>query len=396
MKLTVIVLFTSVALNAALGIALALRPSDEHRNAHETTLAAAAPAQLARPESAHWQELEPLDHRSAIQRLQAAGLPPYLVQAIITARIDEEYEPRTLPLIQAVMRRAYWRSGPGEAGAGFADATTRASLRELTRERSEKLRTLLGPEADPDFQNPYRRQRYGDLPTEKVELLESIEQDYQELTAEIHRRAGGVMLAEDREAIAFLEAEKQTDIAKALTPEERDAYELRTSGTASRLRHRLAAFEPSEEEYIALYRLHKSHEDRTGGGTPTAAQEQQRMEAGNELNQQIAALLGPERFAEYELRTDSNWRPSAEWVKQQQLPEATTSKLVTIHRDLTQQASRIRAAARDLSPEERNAKLAALGAEARQRLGELLNPSQLAAYEKGPGNWLRRLQPPRP
>src|SRR5581483_2770914 len=129
----------------------------------------------------------------------------------------------------------YWR--------GYAynlDPKIAGQQRAIYRELNEALRQLVGPDfnnaSDAERQN--LRRRFGDLAPGKIDALQQITSDYQDLMIEVRNAARGangiaMLLPDDREKLSYLEREMRADITKVLTPEELDAYDLRTSRTAT-------------------------------------------------------------------------------------------------------------------------------------------------------------------
>ena len=389
-----LILLISAAANVVLASAFALKsgvreapvPSKEQAG-RVATPSAAAPS--AAPVT--WAHLQTLDHVAFVAALRQQGWSRDVLRAIVTARLGQEYGPKFAAL-NAAHRPPYWRGDRDGDLHPSMSAAARAEARQLSRDYHQALQALLGTDAEDPGLAAHRQRRYGPIAPEKISTLESIESDYRDLIQEARDRAAGRLLDRDREVIRLLEQEREADIAALLTPEEKEAYELRASQTAIGLRFRLQHFNPTEEEYVAIFRLRKAFDDRFGGSNPTPEQRQQRQASESELNQQIAAVLGEERFQEYDLKAHPSWQQAADWVRRQQLPEATAEPLARFGREMQE---RLQAINRDrsISRADRDAQRAALYHDARLRLGQILPAEHHARYESGPGGWLRSLQP---
>ena len=246
-----------------------------------------------------------------VQRLRAAGFPDSAVRAIVSAQIRERYSARRAAL-QKNDDTQYWNKTWNNWGGG--DPPSRAALRELWKAERAEIKAALGDAyADsPEYQRMIQRQ-FGDLPKDKVSALQTINEDYQDLTSEIHQSANGIMLPEDREKLAFLEKEKRADLAALLSPDELQAYELRSSQTANNLRWQLSAFTPSEQEFRSIFALQREFDlqfsDRRSN-TDEAAQKA-RSDAQTALEAQIKSTLGDARYAEYQRAKDGNYQQLA-------------------------------------------------------------------------------------
>jgi hypothetical protein len=392
-----LIVIGSLVANAALAVVVFLGAK---RDTHATTATDSAPTSRIQPVPTSsspplaWDQLHGLTPEEFTARLKRHGFPPHVLRAIVQARVAEDFRPRWRAL-ETQSSRPYWRT---TGGGGFLgrriDPREAAARRALSREERSLVQRLVGSEPETAAIRAYNHYRYGDIDSDRIKQVQAIEVDYSDLLAQIRHDSRGVLLQEDRDQIAFLEAEKHADLAALLTPEELTAYELRASPTARRLRSQLAAFDATEEEFIALYEVQRTFDKKYGSGDSALSSEQlrRRREAQSELDQEIAAVLGAERYADYELKTHSSWRAADAWVNQQQLPAPTTSALVSLEREMEQRSRSIRQT-RGLSSADRTAQLAALAQEAEARLGRVLNQEQIGAYQAGPGHWLRNLRP---
>ena len=107
-----------------------------------------------------------------------------------------------------------------------------------------------------------------------------------------------IQLPSDREKLKLLRAEKERDIAAALTPDERAAFELHASNTANNVRNRLGDT-ISPRTTTKDFRPAKAFDDRyanpdlyaNGPPSPDFAREQR--DAEQKLTEDIRAALGP-------------------------------------------------------------------------------------------------------
>lgn len=409
MKKLLVILALSLAANAAFLVTTFVRPATPSRPSEPG--AQAAPATATAFRDASGTGLSPADAgalqrtgelimagdlRGLVARLRAAGYPPFIIRAIVSAQLTEQFGVRRKAVVARQEVVPYWKSSqsfPPDAKAG-------GELAALSREQAALLKDLLGPDAAPsdEWSRLIRERQYGNLPQEKIDRLQGILSDYNDLRAQINADTKGIMLPEDRQKYALLEKEQRADIAKLFTPEELEAYDLRTSNTANRLRFQLAGFNPTEEEFRKIHDLSRDTESQV------AALEQTAMETGNsramaeaqglqaQLSAQIAAALGAARAADYQQAIDPNYQQVNRLLTRLDLPTSLAPQVVSVQQDIQPRANAIRQD-RSLSTDERSSRLAVLAQEAQTRLTSTLGERGFQAYKGFGGWWLNNLTP---
>ena len=351
-----LLLALSLAANAALLAALALRPSlappavrdflpRPDRSA--PPLAAAPrplPAAAAPPRTPLlWPALSTDNLREFVARLRAAGFPAAIIRALVTAEIQRRYLPRLAALEDPDPSTPFWKL-PSFAVAN-ADPDRLRAVTGLQRELRNQLRDLLGDEFFADTEVTAReRRQFGDLPRATIAALQAIEGDY----ADMHRLARGAMqgveLPADREALALLRREKHADLAAVLTPSELADYELRTSPAADRVRSALTLFPATEDEYRAIVRLQNTFDDQSppplnGFFDPAGAQH--RAALSNQLIEDIRAVIGDARFADYLRDTSYEFRQLTELVRREELPPESAKLTWNLREQVARESNRI-------------------------------------------------------
>lgn len=233
------------------------------------------------------------------------------------------------------------------------------------------------------------------VPQEKQLGVMTVEEDYQVLQARIHARAGdrGLLLPEDFEAMRLLEQEKRSDLAAILTPEELELYEMHNSMTAHRLRHSLYAFEPTEQEFREIFRLHREMDVEFGHhnvpGDPEA--DRSRQEAAAELNEALRGILGDERFAEYERAQDHAYSQLVALAERLDVPRERAEEIDRV-RELVQAKQTEMRADPSLEPEDRQEAARLLLEEARETIEDALGEGGYDLYKLHGGWWLNSLE----
>ena len=406
MKLPVALLIASLAVNAAV-LTLYLKQSSgappagspaaaalAEKSAGPTTSGASVPsaasdaaaqtAQLAKS----WAELQTGDLNTLVARLKAAGFSTSMIRAIVFAQVNEQFAARRKELAGNQTEQPFWKN----QRSAMMDPKIMTALRDLGKEQMALMKSLLGPDGVPgsDEMNAWQRRQFGNLTPEKLTQLQSINTDYSELQQEIMQKANGVILPEDREKLAFLEKEKLADIAKTLTPQEFEDFQLRSSNTANQLRGQLGSFNTTEAEFRALYKAAAAIDEKyRTAGTRNPGDYQNRQA---DMLTQAKAVLTPERFAAYNLATDPQSRQVSSLVARLELPPATTQQVVSLQQDF-QNRQRALMTNRELTPANRTAQQAALLQEATAKLSTTLTPRGLEAYKQNGGQWLESLKP---
>ena len=406
MKLPVALLIASLAVNAAV-LTLYLKQSSgappagspaaaalAEKSAGPTASGASVPsaasdaavqtAQLAKS----WAELQTGDLNTLVARLKAAGFSTSMIRAIVFAQVNEQFAARRKELAGNQTEQPFWKN----QRSAMMDPKIMTALRDLGKEQMALMKSLLGPDGVPgsDEMNAWQRRQFGNLTPEKLTQLQSINTDYSELQQEIMQKANGVMLPEDREKLAYLEKEKLADIAKTLTPQEFEDFQLRSSNTANQLRGQLGSFNTTEAEFRALYKAAAAIDEKyRTAGTRNPGDYQNRQA---DMLTQAKAVLTPERFAAYNLATDPQSRQVSSLVARLELPPATTQQVVSLQQDF-QNRQRALITNRELTPANRTAQQAALLQEATAKLSTTLTPRGLEAYKQNGGQWLESLKP---
>ena len=403
MKPSALLLAGSLAANAALVAFFVLRPTTSPSAAvaaaspgpQRGAAAGTADAKATDPAPASseklWAQLQSGNLATLADRLRAAGFPPAMVRALVAAQVNEQFSARRKGLLAGQEERAFWKSQQNF----FLDRKNQAALRALGKEQNDLLKSLLGADGIPggDETLAWQRRQFGNLPADKLTALQNINNDYSELQQEIYTKANGLMLPEDRTQLAFLEKEKLADMQKALSPQEFEDYQLRSSNTANQLRSQLATFNATEAEFRALYKVAAVVDEQSGSAGPFGPRNPGDFQARQAaLLAQTQAVLSPERFAEYKQATDPQSQQINRLVARLELPAATTQQVVAVQQDIQTRARALQSN-RDLPAADRAAQLAALSAEATAKLTTALTPRGLEAYKQNGGFWLENLKP---
>jgi hypothetical protein len=411
MKKAPLLLAVSLAANAVLLGLFLTRPPESPvpapgRPASRATPAnpggAADSARAGRIAAALREPLDTAPARDLIARMRAAGFPPDLIRAAAQARLVGQYQARLAEILGANEHvPPFWdsRATPG------MDPEQQAAVRELSRLMSATMKDLLGADYSmaglTDAARASLLRQYGDISPEKIVQLQDIQQDFSLRQAEIYGQTVGgynVRLPEDTARLAELEQERRAAIAAVLTPAELEQYDLRSSNSANTLRNQLVAFEPSEDEFRTLFRLQQAFDEKyppalaASGNLNTLLE---RSVAQQQLREDMAAALPPDRAAAFRLLTEGAATAVARLVTRLDLPMATVGEIVNVQQEIQAQANAVRTD-RNLTPDGRNQALAALQQQADARIARQIGANGLAAYKSSAGAWIQNLLPTPP
>jgi hypothetical protein len=161
----------------------------------------------------------------------------------------------------------------------------------------------------------------------------------------------------------------------------------------------LVAFNATEQEFRALFKLKSAFDDQFGNYRGGASEEQMRArsEAQKQLNEQIKVALGPERYTEYQRAIDYNYRQTTQLMARLNLPAETANTLYAIQKEFEQRRNDLfRSSGPPGTPGWDNLiqQATALQQEAVGRIAPVLGTTQhVDAYKQYGGSWITNLVP---
>lgn len=331
--------------------------------------------------------------------LRAAGMDDSLVRQLVSARIWKNYEARFKALQNGNTPAdpAVWWKNPEQNRNNTTTKEQREEMRRLQKLVQEENERILGKAAGAN-DNPWMKRQYGFLSSEKRELLQKTEQDYNELIGEINQETMGFQLPSDQEQLRFLQQEKRRDIEAMLTPEELRDYDLRNSSTANTLRWKMTLMNASEQEYVKIYDLQKDfdaiYNPQNGAPQPERGPDfwKQRQAAEKELNARIRATIGEDRYRDYVLGNDHGYQQLQAATRRFGLPEDTPKQVFTMREDVPASAALI-ADDPALTPDQKRANLAAIAEKTRDEIRSKLGAETADVILKsGSFNWINELE----
>ncbi len=345
------VLWISVLLNVALILSIAwnfaTRPTKQQQVELLETMEPAAeipePATDLQPviqfipdKTFHWDQLRSADLRLYRDRLRAVGCPELTVRDIIIAEIDERFRARRNEIMAQFQPQFWLLAIQGEASIREQWGQQLASI---SAERQAMILDLLGERSVPDTEN-------------------------------------------DASQIASDESSDQSD---------GELLKSRESLWAAAL----AGFEPTEAEWRAVTKLRIDCEQAQKQLDDSDATDSEKLARSEQLRadleREIAAVLGPGRFAEYRLAEDGGFQEIYRVTSRYGLSGSVAREANAIRMAALEELEKLKARQQqDRSSVETVS--AAISRETKDALKRVLGSRAFATYEEYSGSWMESLE----
>ncbi|MEW6303001.1 MAG: hypothetical protein AB1705_05990 [Verrucomicrobiota bacterium] len=370
------------------------------------TVEVAGEAEVVRED---WRVVESKDYKEYIQNLRAVGCPEETVRDIVIADINRHYASRWKALMMPEPMK-YWE--PWDSSFVYSSPKLRAERTALERERADLIRELLGIDAGSETLKytmswtPQDReeQLLAFLPEAKRRAIQEINEKAQRARAEVLARlrtgapnTPASLSASDGNELNRIQKESTESIRAILAPQEFEQYMLRASPTANTVRSRLVGFNPTEEEFKAIYRAQARRDEFNSqpiGDPNDRAAMQRRAEAfgaaSAEFNNQLRTALGEQRYADYQRVTDYVYRDLTQFAQRQNLAADLANRVYDVKRVAETEASRVRQNT-SLTPEQRAAALRVIQAEAQRGVTQMMGAQAYEQYSMQGGHWLHMI-----
>jgi hypothetical protein len=357
-------------------------------------LAATDVSSVAKSETQHtWETVESDDYRKYISNLRSIGCPEETISDIIRADVNKLFDSR-----KAASRKPfeYWKTG--NVMAQLMDEGKVKAHTEMNEQKGDLLKTLLGDDAklgsNPMAQmyNPLE-QMMDFLPGDKqVQLMGKLQSWQAEAMKHV---SGGSPDAADLNELRKVRDKIEAELSVMLTPAEKRDYDLRLSNTAQGMRNALGDFNPSKEEFETLFdmRLAFDNEHSVLGIPPVdEAGRAARKDADAVFKKEVEALLGPERYDEFDRAPRREYKVAVKVAERQGLEKSAAIEVYEMKAVAQAQAK----AVRDnvvLNGEQRAAALNAIHAETRSSVIGVFGDEGFNAYnsDRG-GSWIKGLR----
>mgnify|MGYP001571299412 CR=1 FL=1 len=215
----------------------------------------------------------------------------------------------------------------------------------LAKEKRDLLRSLLGE----DFNDP--QDMLAALISPVAAMLDFLPAARQTQVFELEQRFAARLAAASGQTngpalVKAIQAEKDAELDKLLTRDERETYDLTTSRTASVMRSQLGDFDPNEQEFRDIYKARKKLDEAFAQlADPAKPDTRDRREAALlTAYDEIHKVLGDARWNDY--RAAREWgtgSPLRQIAEAAQVPQAEAMKVPDLRDAARAQAIRLRA-----------------------------------------------------
>ncbi|MGH6830578.1 MAG: hypothetical protein ACREDG_05430, partial [Methylocella sp.] len=366
--------------------------------------AAAPPITVFKTNRFHWSQVESANYRKYIANLRAIGCPEETIRDIITADVNKLFADRKKALGASGSKTnkfEYWKPGMQMFTQMFDEEKIKKQ-QELAKEKRALLTELLGvaPEEKADLTAmmgggaDMMDQMLDFLPPAKQTAAMEIEQKFAAKLMKSVGNVGGGDL-DGLKDMQKVQKEKEAELAKVLSPQELEDYNLRMSQTAMMMRFQLASFDPNEQEFRDLFKAKKQFDDQFGmlGVPPTDKAEKEKYDAATKaMNEQLKQTLG-DRYPDYERSQDYVYQALYAVAQRNDLSPEVTRQVYDLKKPAEAEAKRVRAD-KSLSTEQRDAALQGIRAETERSARAALGDKAFDSYQKNPGGyWMKQLNP---
>jgi hypothetical protein len=331
---------------------------------------------VVRRENFVWNEIESEDFPTYIANLRAIGCPDPTIRDIIVAEVTQHFARRRATEVVTGAHQ-WWRAEPDPEVAWAAIDQIRA----LEDERRALLTSLLGPDWESaDYPMPSIQTLtamdgpiLGELPAETRLAVQQIERAALERQQEYLNAQQAAELEPDPMQLARLRQQTRAELAEVLEPEALEEYLLRYSHEAAQLRRELRAFDPSPEEFRALFHARDPLEQQIAqlGSDPDPVTASQRQILEQEREKAMQRTLSPDRIEQYQLSQDLLYQQARDVARRAGVPDDQILPLTALYGLTEVETQRIRNDA-SLSPEQRVEQLEAARRAHENSLRELL------------------------
>ncbi len=383
--------------------------ADEASNIHPVKGTENLSAQSGEPEPDQaipqiWSMLEAEDYPTFIANLQKIGCPDETIRLLVAAEINEKYNQQLKDMMRSGDEEfKFWATGMNPFGGSYGAKIS--DMMEVERARQDEVKAALGELGVPEtaeswmYGGPamasYLEQNLGFLPKEERNNVMDIYMQYQMKQSEIIMNANGIMLPSDQEAIRAMKQEMNEQLASLMTPEQKQDLDLYMSDTANMMRSQLVGFNPTEDEFRAIFDIQQAFDQNYSNqyGLMGASPEEQaeRQAAQQELQNQIRETLGEERFQDYQKAQDYSYRTLTQLSDRLGLESGAADEVYGMQQDIQTAQNQILGDP-NLSMTEKGAALREIANESRSSVEGLLGEEGYNYYLSSGGYWLNQLE----
>ncbi len=324
-----------------------------------------------------WDQLESKDYLVYVASLRKAGCPDAVLRRIIGGELRELYTQKAFALTQK-FQREFWEIAAAENVHEYFNKRLRSQVETLCKEPDALLKQLVG-DAPPASTAKADESRMMDfLPAAKQEQLRRLAERYEVLLRAVERDDLSPQEKADRQT--QLHQEEEAELAQILSPEELAEYQLRHSSAADEVQE-LYGMDFSETELHKLAKVIDDYAHRTSNETVTDSET---------LEQSLQAVLGPERFTNFNRARSASYRELYKLAADFGQPPQTAAEIFDLRLKSEQRCEEIRVD-KNRSVQEKQALLDDLEEQVEQTVAAKLGTDALQSYKARGGRWINSL-----
>ncbi|MDQ6630605.1 MAG: hypothetical protein M3Y82_02480 [Verrucomicrobiota bacterium] len=358
------------------------------------------PGKVVPPEivALDWHSVESADFKEYIKNLRAIGCPEETIRDIIIADVNKLFAPRIKAYFTPAKELNYWEESNNNEV--WNNRKFQKESAAVEREKRALIKELLGIDVNKEMekingwgQTEQEERLLSFLPQEKSDAVKALREKYQDETRKIYEMKDSDS-PENREQLKKLKEQQKAELAQLLSPDELEKYEVRLSETADTLRYSLNGFNPSEQEFLALFKIRKNHDEQFQNMSEDLDDEmanKRRGEISKKMEDDLKVALPPERYADYKRANDWEYRELRRFTEEQELPKEAAVKIYDIKKTVEDEIKKVRAD-KTLNAEQRKAALKAMKEETEKTLTDVMGDQKtLKRHKSYNGHWLRNL-----
>jgi len=344
----------------------------------------------------HWSQLESTNYQEYIANLRAAGCPERTVKDIILTDVMRLYAQRRGQFYHNGRPFVYWETDEKRKLKQPQIEERDRQLAAIDKELPAVLRELLGINyerevnkyfVDADEDDDRLAFLSEDKRLQALSLRDQFEGKRERILYDVQN---GKPSASEIEELRQIDQSQDEALAQVLNPEEMGEYELTMSPTADRLREQWIGFNPTEQEFRALFEKQKTIDDAyefedTSDATVSA------MKASDEAQMLAsfqASLIG-DRVAQFERAHDPEYQNLTLLSARYDLPADAPGTLLDMRRAAEEEKAKL-LSNKDIPPERVEAALEAIQAETEKAVRATLGEQAFAQYAPSAA-WIKNL-----
>lgn len=263
-----------------------------------------------------WAQLQSPDPAVFAANLRAAGFPDATVGLLVSQQLESVYAARERELAPSMESTEGLRR--------FWAPEVRAAWLQLQREKSQRLRSVLGVAPDQRAKADWLVTAFPKLTVEARDIVRTITEDYDELDQRVRAEAHGYLLDEDAVMLEYLRQQRGSDLRQVLSEDEVLDYQIQRSRLGSLVRFRMELMEPTPAELRLVYQLAIQHGLETDFNRGAMVNP---MKVLADIEDELARNWSPDRMQEYRRSRSHTYRKVFQLAQRLGLPRDSAAKV---------------------------------------------------------------------